>query len=282
MNPSREGDFGISGAPNVNTINVTFDSPQAAQAAISSSPLLIDLRGIEKSNSTNRTNTGDSANAAAETDADETPLQDLKPRPGTSLRHPRTMIRCSITESKVDHVLAAKRNPFFGTFNPYVRSPVYKGLVDILDKNLKGLADCSTARKTSQPPNLSKASYDAASAMGGGSLFGLWKQRDVWQRKGEAEVAIPELVKKIEELQMDIEVQGPQEDKIEEIAELERQIEQTEKWDKKQKQAETRQELIERRLRGVRKTEKKKANEERTRKWREEKGQEEIIGQTTG
>lgn len=113
-------------------------------------------------------------------------------------------------------------------------------------------------------------------------MFGLWKQRDVWQRKGEAEVAIPELVKKIEELQMDIEVQGPQEDKIEEIAELERQIEQTEKWDKKQKQAETRQELIERRLRGVRKTEKKKANEERTRKWREEKGQEEIIGQTTG
>ncbi len=253
----------------MNTINVTFDSPQAAQAAISSSPLLIDLRGIKKSNPPNHANTGGSANAATEIDADATPLQDLKPRPGTSTRHPRTIIRCSITESKVDHVSAAKRNPFFGTFNPYVRSPVYKGLVDILDKNLKGLADCSAARKTSQPPNLSKASYDSASAMGGGSLFGLWEQRDIWQRKGEAEVTIPKLVKKIEELQMDIEVQGPQENKTKEIAELETQIEQMEKWDKKQKQAETRQASIERRLRTVRKTEKKKAKEER-------------MGQTTG
>lgn len=283
MNPSREGDFGISGAPSVNTINVTFDSPQAAQAAISSSPLVVDLRGTGKSNPPNNANTGDDANAAAaETNTDATPLQDLKPRPGTSIRHPRTMIRCSITESKVDHVSAAKRNPFSGTFNPYMRSPVYKGLVDILDKRLKGLADCSTARKTSQPPNLSKASYDSASAMGGGSLFGLWKQRDVWQRKGEAEVTIPGLIKKIEELQMEIEIQGPQEDKTEEIAELERQIEQMEKWDKKQKQAETRQGSKEKRLRAVRNTEKKKAKEERMRKWREEKGQEESMGQTAG
>lgn len=100
-------------------------------------------------------------------------------------------------------------------------------------------------------------------------MFGLWEQRDIWQRKGEAEVTIPKLVKKIEELQMDIEVQGPQENKTKEIAELETQIEQMEKWDKKQKQAETRQASIERRLRTVRKTEKKKAKEER-------------MGQTTG
>ncbi|KAL4911970.1 hypothetical protein BDW62DRAFT_36449 [Aspergillus aurantiobrunneus] len=217
-------------------IHATFDSPQAAQSAIDSSPLRIDRSNKEPINFESP-DTDANAHTGIETD---TTSQNCKSQGWKGTRARPISLECKIRPSTFHHGGMVRRNPFRQRFVQNVDSPIFQDLAKKLDQGLGPLADVPLAKKERMSDEQRRNAHEAVAQLGGKSLMGLWtrssfsaretfremrreKRREKWRW---IDKNLADLEKEKEEVER--EVQG--EEGRRGIAELEKKIEDLNAW----------------------------------------------------
>ncbi|KAJ5601033.1 hypothetical protein N7510_010567 [Penicillium lagena] len=138
------------------SILAIFGTPDAAERAISASPITIPLSPPEK-----------------------TSLSSLFSSLSTtsSANTPPTALTCTISPSYHNHARNLRRNPFHSTYNVYKKNPHYE---DLTGKEtaipLRELADVLASKKYYISNAVKEKIAENSKALGAGSLMGLWRK----------------------------------------------------------------------------------------------------------
>ncbi|KAJ5934211.1 hypothetical protein N7466_003758 [Penicillium verhagenii] len=162
-----------------------FDSPDAAQRALASSPMIVTLDS--PSTSTSQPSTSTSTGTGTSTDTGAT----SKSPPSSSLESKKKYknhdpifdnvasgtIKCIIEPSTHNHETAMPRNKYFATFYPNKEDPVYKDMNSPqTGVPLHALGDVLQSRK----PKLTLLTHAKAAgvrrALGGESIMAMWRE----------------------------------------------------------------------------------------------------------
>ncbi|KAJ5526677.1 hypothetical protein N7513_010836 [Penicillium frequentans] len=152
-----------------------FESPDAAQRAIASSPLTVTL---DKS-STSQPSQPSESKAPTKQYKNHDPIFD-NVATGT--------IKCTIEPSRHNHENAIRRNQYFSAFYPDKEDPIYKDMNSPhTGVPLKALGDVLQSRKDRLPSTPARIS-GTRRALGAESIMGIWREaRDSHEERPESD-----------------------------------------------------------------------------------------------
>ncbi|KAJ5636753.1 uncharacterized protein N7484_010066 [Penicillium longicatenatum] len=148
-----------------------FESPDAAQRAIASSPMTVTL----DSTSTSQSSDPKTSSPTKQYKTHDPIFDDVAT--GT--------IKCIIEPSRHKHENAIRRNHYFSTFYPDTEDPIYKDMNSPqTGVPLKALGDVLLSRKGKVDSYTPLKVHGTKSALGTGSIMDIWRERGIEEEGG--------------------------------------------------------------------------------------------------
>ncbi|KAJ6102001.1 hypothetical protein N7486_004428 [Penicillium sp. IBT 16267x] len=143
-----------------------FESPDAAQRAIASSPMTVTLDSTS-STSTSQPSDPKTSSPTKQYKTHDPIFENIAP--GT--------IKCIIEPSRHNHENAIRRNHYFSTFYPDKEDPIYKDMNSPQTRvPLKALGDVLQSRKQKVNSYTQSKIYGTRRALGAESIMDIWRE----------------------------------------------------------------------------------------------------------